>query len=154
MIAPHCPSKGNRQLFIAAIRRFYRYTLRNFFLGQTCDMHVLLHRHASHEQIWKSVSNKAKWLPHEEKKNLQNRDRKCIGKVWKIVSCRFYSYFADTVIALRIVSDYRINQQKLSVRSLPLSIIYAFFVVYVIFNIIDIIISLTLPIIFLIIYPQ
>ena len=65
-----------------------------------------------------------------KKKYLQNRDRKCIGKVRKIVSCRFCSYFANIVVALWIVSDYRINQQKLSVRSLPLSIIYAFFVVY------------------------
>ena len=65
-----------------------------------------------------------------KKKYLQNRDRKCIGKVRKIVSCRFCSYFPNIVVALWIVSDYRINQQKLSVRSLPLSIIYAFFVVY------------------------
>lgn len=136
MIVPHCPSEGNRQLFIATIRRFYRYTLRNFFLGQTCDMHVLLHCHASHERIWKSVSNKAERLPHEEKEYLKNRYRKCIGKVRKIVSCRFCSYFADTVVALLIATDYRINQQKLSVRSLPLSIIYAVFsfVVYYIWH--------------------
>jgi len=32
MVDSHCASRRNRQL-IAAIRRFYRFTLRNFFLA-------------------------------------------------------------------------------------------------------------------------
>jgi len=40
MVDSHCASRRNRQL-IAAIRRFYRYTLRNFFLAHvqyTCTI--------------------------------------------------------------------------------------------------------------------
>lgn len=99
MVDSHCASEGNKQLLIAAIRRFYRYTLRNLFLAQTYDMHVSTIASScvarTNTKAFQTQSrNDFRTGGRTFAKSLQ----KCIGEIRKIASCRFYSCFASTIL--------------------------------------------------------
>lgn len=109
-------ARGNKQLLISAIRRFYRYTLRNFFLAQPCDMHVPT---IASSRVART-NTKARFR-HSQTTSVQRKNvRKIVTEMyrWNPENCILSLLFMPCEYSCTLAYVYyRINQQKLSGRS-------------------------------------